>query len=258
MNISNEQLDAYVDGELSDAQQALVAQAISQDARLAQRVASQQALRQQLRENFDGVLQEPVPERVTELVKRAKFDAVASVADLSAARDRQKLPVGSLLSSAPGRYAIAASILVGLIAGLLMARWNSEADLTTFKDGRLIARGALASALDEQLASAIPHNANVRVGMSFRARSGRYCRTFAIAATQGAAGLACYDDQHWRVLTLIETPATEGAVPAYRMAGSDIPPLLLQSVNDNISGEPLDAQAEMRARSAHWRQSGKE
>jgi hypothetical protein len=36
------------------------------------------------------------------------------------------------------------------------------------------------------------------------------------------------------------------------MAGSDIPPLLLQSVSENINGEPLDAQAEMRARDAGW------
>jgi hypothetical protein len=54
------------------------------------------------------------------------------------------------------------------------------------------------------------------------------------------------------VLTLIEKPAKEGSDPAYRMAGSELPPLLLQSVSENISGEPLDAAAEMRARGAGW------
>ena len=252
MSISDEQLNAYVDGELPEAQRALIAQAIAHDSALAQRVARQQALRQRLRESFDAVLHEPVPDRLAELVKGVKVDATAPPVDLSAARTRRGQPGGSLLSSRPAWYAIAATVLVGSIAGILMARWNSEADLTTFSDGRLIARGALASALNEQLASAVPPNATVRVGLSFRARSGRYCRTFDIVGAAGTAGLACYDQQHWRVLTLLEKPAKEGAASAYRVAGSEIPPLLLQSVNENISGEPLDAKAEMRARSAGW------
>jgi hypothetical protein len=66
------------------------------------------------------------------------------------------------------------------------------------------------------------------------------------------ARLACYDRQHWGVLTLIGSPAKQGAESGYRMAGPEIPPLLLQAVSDNISGEPLDAQAEMRGRSAGW------
>jgi hypothetical protein len=244
MSISDQQLHAYVDGELSDAERTLVEQAISQDADIARRVAGQQALRQRLRGAFDAVLQEQVPDRL--------IAAVGPVTDLSAARDRAKRRAGSVLSSKPGWFAIAASLLVGTIAGLLASRWNADADLTTFRDGKLVARGALASALDEQLASAIPPNTSVRVGLSFKAKSGRYCRTFEFAAPEGTAGLACYDQQHWRVLTLVETPAKAAADPTYRMAASDLPPLLLQSVSENISGEPLDAPAELRARSAGW------
>jgi Putative zinc-finger len=252
MSISDEQLHAYVDGELSDEERAHVEQAISQDAETAQRIAAQQALRQRLRGTFDAVLQEPVPDRLVGLVNEAKFPEITPVSDLSAARDKARRTAGSVLSSKSGWFAIAASLLVGSIAGLLAARWNGDADLTTFRDGKLVARGALASALDEQLASANPPDASVRIGLSFKAKSGRYCRTFEFAGPQGTAGLACHDQQHWRVLTLVETPARVGADPAYRMAGSDLPPLLLQSVSENVSGDPLDAAAEARARSAGW------
>jgi hypothetical protein len=244
VNISDEQLDAYVDGELPDAQRALVAEAIARDGNLAQRVARQDALRQRLRASFDAVLQEPVPDRLLGLVKGTKSEAVASVTNLTAAREKRR--------PALGWYAIAASILVGSIAGLLTAQWHAGTDLTTFQDGRLVAHGALATALDQQLASAIPADASVHVGLSFKSRSGRYCRTFDIVGAEGSAGLACYDQQHWRVVTLIGKPAKQGADPVYRMAGSDIPPLLMQSVSENISGEPLDAQAEMRARDSGW------
>ncbi len=244
MNISDQQLDAYVDGELPEAQRALIAQAIARDANLAQRIARQEALRKRLRGTFDPVLLEPIPDRLIGLVKAATFEAVTPVADLSAARNKRRPALGWL--------AIAASILVGSIAGLLAAQWNTGAELTTFRDGKLLAHGALATALDRQLASATPADAGVHVGLSFKARSGQYCRTFDIAGTEGSAGLACYDQQHWRVVTLIGKPAKQGAESAYRMAGSDIPPLLLQSVSDNISGEPLDAQAELLARDAGW------
>jgi hypothetical protein len=252
MSISDEQLNAYVDGELPDAKRTFIAEAIAQDPKLAQRVARQQALRDRLRENFDGVLHEPVPDRLMGLVTRATLEAIPPALDLSAARDRRRRRGGSLLSSKSGWFAIAASILVGSITGLLTVRWGSGVDLTTFKEGRLVAHGALASALDEQLASSIPPHASVHVGLSFKARSGRYCRTFDIAGAHGTAGLACYDREQWQILTLVGKPAEEGSGPTYRMAGSDIPPLLLQSVSENISGEPLDAQAEMRARSAGW------
>jgi hypothetical protein len=252
MSISDKELGAYVDGELSDSQRALIEQAILKDAAIAQRIASQQSLRERLRGSFDTVLHEPVPERLIDLVNSAPHEPAASITDLSAARDNRQRAVGSRLSSKSGWFAIAASILVGSIAGLLAARWHSDADLTTFKDGKLIAHGALATALNEQLASAIPPNASVRVGLSFKATSGRYCRTFEFSGAEGAAGLACHDQQQWRVLTLTGKPAKEGTDSTYRMAGSDMPPLLLQSVSENISGEPLDAQAEMRVRSAGW------
>jgi hypothetical protein len=37
-----------------------------------------------------------------------------------------------------------------------------------------------------------------------------------------------------------------------RMAASSLPPALLQAVNERISGEPLNAAAEAKARSDDW------
>ena len=89
--------------------------------------------------------------------------------------------------------------------------------------------------------------------LSFRARSGDYCRTFVIDNGRALAGLACREQQQWRVLTLLGTdsPASPGS-QAYRMAGSSMPPPLLQAVNERISGEPLDAAAEAKARRNDW------
>jgi hypothetical protein len=37
-----------------------------------------------------------------------------------------------------------------------------------------------------------------------------------------------------------------------RMASSSLPPALLQAVNERISGEPLNAAAEAKARNNGW------
>ena len=251
MSVSDAQLNAYVDGELPDAHRILIEQAILEDPGIAQRIARHRALRDRLRQNFDAVLQEPVPDRLVQLVGSAQ-PASATIADLSTARAARMRPAISVLASRSGWFALAASLLVGVVAGVLAAQWTSRASLTAFSDGTLIAQGALASALNEQLASAIPAGAVVHVGLSFKAKSGRYCRAFDISGSGGTAGLACRERQRWQVLTLMGIPATADAESAYRMAGSAVPPLLLQMIDANISGEPLDADAERRARSAGW------
>src|SRR4029453_7026375 len=75
--------------------------------------------------------------------------------------------------------------------------------------GRLIAHGELADALSNQLAADQPDGGPVRVSVSFKAKSGAYCRTFVLQETQALGGLACNENGTWNVRTLasIESPA---------------------------------------------------
>ena len=253
MNISDELLAAYVDGELEGAARARVEQAISQDSQLAQRVSQQRALRERRRGAFDGVLREAVPKRLAQAAKLAAPSGPAQVIDLARVR-AERARRGGQRSVKVRRFTIAASLMVGLMAGVLIQRLSTPGALTEFHDGSLLARGALARALSEQLVGAAPSGAKVRVGLTFKARSGNYCRTFALSGNRLIAGLACREQEQWRVLNLV---GTEGAgVTAngqnLRMAASSLPPALLQAVNERISGEPLNAAAEAKARSNGW------
>ncbi|MGH8255737.1 MAG: hypothetical protein ACRET0_05930, partial [Steroidobacteraceae bacterium] len=80
----------------------------------------------------------------------------------------------------------------------------------------------------------------------------------------GLAGLACHAQAQWHVLTLVgsgaagatgATGTTEaaGSAEGIRMAASASAPVLMQAVKQRISGAPLDAQAEERARGSDWR-----
>src|SRR5437879_218338 len=83
----------------------------------------------------------------------------------------------------------------------------------------LAARGALAQALNERL-SGEPAADGVRIGLSFVAQQGHYCRSF-VLQSPSTAGLACHADGGWR-LELVTAPVGGGPAPAYRQAGSEM------------------------------------
>ncbi len=110
----------------------------------------------------------------------------------------------------------------------------------------------MARALSEQLASTQTDQSPVRIGVSFKSKAGAYCRTFTLHDSATLAGLACRDHDDWHVQTLTQTASTPEGSAAYRQAGSQMPKSILQAVEDNIAGEPLDATAETAARDKSW------
>lgn len=113
-------------------------------------------------------------------------------------------------------------------------------------DDRLVARGAIAQALEQQLASA-PGD-GVAVQVSFKARDGRFCRSFSTAAS---AGLACREaDGAWALQQVAAVPA--GSSGGMRQAASGLPPSVLAAIDAAMAGEALDAEQEKAARDRGW------
>jgi hypothetical protein len=241
MTISDERLMAYADGELDGAARAEVEAALARDPELARTVERHRALSARLRAGYADVLQEPVPERLSALLGAER---PASVADFAAARDaRLHSPERRRV---PGWVALAASFVVAALVGLLLLR-APEADYERV-DGQLVARGPLERALFNELASR-PSGSGVAIGLSFRDREGRYCRTFHIERDAPAAGLACRAGEGWALPVLAEAPSQAGDL----RAAAAMPLAVLEAVDAAIAGEPLDAAAEAAARDAGWR-----
>jgi hypothetical protein len=245
MNFSEETLMAYADNELDPQTRTAVEAAMATDPEIARRVAQHKALRGKVRVAFDKTLGEPIPQRLV--------DAARGVPAVR--REGNVIP---LRRKTPPRRAwpqwasIAASLVVGVIIGQAVLRGSQTGPITATHDGRLVANGVLAQALSEQLASAQPDQAPVRIGVSFKSKAGDYCRTFSMHDTAGLAGLACRDHDEWHVQTLAQTAATDQGNGTYRQAGSQIPKSVVQAVEDNISGDTLDAHAEQAARDKNW------
>jgi hypothetical protein len=112
----------------------------------------------------------------------------------------------------------------------------------------------LDKALSNQLASEQPAQSPVQIGVSFRSKDGNYCRTFQLREHTNLAGLACRDQDKWKLEALAQGEASPpGAHPEFRPAGSALPPSIAQAVDQAIDGEPLDAAAEAHAKTNQWR-----
>jgi len=235
MKFPPETLMAYADGELDAETRRAVEAEMAADPQVAQEVERHRAMRAEVSGAFAGVLDEQVPDR---LLHAAKKSATSTV------QPRRQW-------SWPEWTSVAASLLIGILAGRAILQPESESRLVVAgTDGRVVAGGALAQALSEQLSS--QDGTDVDIGLSFRTRSGEYCRTFGARAANPVVGFACRDAETWRIDMLSTAPRAESG-GSYRMASTQLPAPIVQAIAERMQGEALDADEEAIARQRRWR-----
>jgi len=243
--INRETLDAYVDGELAPDEMTRVAALLGERADFKTYVDSQLALRDRLSVSFAPLMAEPIPNRLQRTLRTAP-------PRLRVTSWREWL--GEFLSWRVG-VPLAASLAFGLVIGVAIER-SVRTELpfvSSSQNGPVLAHGELAGALSEQLAASDQINRRVRIGISFRSRSGLDCRTFEwLGTTMTTNGVACHTGGDWTVAALTTTWRTANDRAAYQMAGAAMPDAIRDIVNEMIAGAPYDAAAERAARDTHW------
>lgn len=239
MTITNETLMAYVDGGLSAEEIRTVEQEIARRPELKSYIERQLELRSALREAFTEVLDSPLPERLLAATAKPvswRWRMREAIRGLAARRIL-------MLSGIPAAAALACGLLIGvLVSG------PGGTDIVP-ADGNIVARGALAEALSQQLAAQSVQTASAKIGISFRDRTGHYCRTFETAV---AAGIACRQGGDWQIAALAKSESEAGGKSAYRPAASGMPDFVRQAAAGMISGAPLNADEERAARNRDW------
>jgi len=254
MTISDETLMAYADGELDAVARTAVESAMREDPQIEKRVAAHRALRQKVQAAYSAELAEEVPDRLLTAARGAGGSSpkVVNLEDARAAIGRKVSQAPPAPRPAQWRTlgTIAASLIAGVGLGFFM--WGrTQSPLMRGANGAMVARGQLARALSNQLAAAQPRSSAVQIGLSYLAKSGDYCRTFALSGTVSPAGLACRHGEEWQVQALTESPAGAGDSD-YRTAGSPMSATILKTVEGQIAGEPLDQAGERAARQRGW------
>lgn len=242
MTYDDETLMAYADGELDDALRAEISAAIARDPALARRVDEHRALRAEVAGAFAPVLKQPVPER---LVSAARGTAAAqrtrgNVVTFPARTTRPPSP--------PWRarewLAMAASLVLGVLASWKFLTPGAD-QLVAVRDGTMVARGALAQALDTQLASEQAGSEPILIGLTFATPEGHFCRSFS-ARNAGTSGLACHGSGEWVIPVIDAAPAGD------TRTASAPSPTVMQAIEARIQGEAVDAAGEKAAREAGW------
>lgn len=246
MTVSDETLMAYADGEVDAATRAIVEAAMRDDPEVRRRVAHHQALREAVKGAFAAVIEEPVPQR---LIAAARGAPAGSVVDLAGARNAAAVKASRGMRWQPA--AMAASLLLGLALGYLGWR-GSNTLVTVSANGELVAGAGLAEALSSQLSADHPPGTVATTGLSFRAKSGDYCRTFALTATQANSGLACREGGSWKIKVLAQSAESPANSSGFRPAASADSAAVRAAVEESIDGEPLDQAGEIAARQGNW------
>lgn len=231
MTYNRATITAYVDGELDLVSAKRMEKAMADDAGLAKAVEAERTLRARLSAHFDPVAEEPVPDRLSALLS-------VNVSNLEEHRNAKS--ARWYQPSAMQWGAMAASLVVGLmIGGTALKR---DAGYVSDAGGTLVAAGDLANALQTQLASTQGTNPEVRIGTSFTAKDGGYCRTFESVSLDG---IACRTGTDWQLKqTLSGNSSSE-----YRQASAGT---LAEAAAAMMAGHAMDAAAEKEAAEKGW------
>lgn len=245
MNISDHEIQAYVDGELRPGDAARIDAAIAADVMVAARVEREKRRRAALRGAYDPSVSELAPDPLRMLL--AGDDATSSGDARADGGNRSEVRPRS--AGVASRWRAPVLVLAASVAALAVSTWLRPGAPMRVQDGYLVARGELARDLDSALASAPAADPATSIGLTFRAVDGRICRSFAHRG-MATAGLACRDGDRWILPIVSRLETGEGAV---RQASSTMPAEVQAAVDARLQGVVFDAAQERAAREAGWR-----
>ena len=228
MTITDEELAAFADGELHGEEAARVAAAVENSPALAATLEQHRALRASLGAHFSPILNQEVPNRLSDLLKPQ-----TNVVELSSAREARIQKRGMARWGWIVGPALAASLAIVLVL-------PRESGLSGYADPQL------ATVLDRQLVAGQDPAAEMRILLSFEREGGDLCRAF---ASSTMSGIACKDDRGWAFVERMEGIATSDA--GYRQVGNAQADLMAAAQEMAVNGA-LDQEQERAARSGAW------
>ncbi|KXI28203.1 anti-sigma factor family protein [Paraglaciecola hydrolytica] len=234
MNISNEQLSAFLDAELPETEMQAIRERMAQDDELAMRLAELAQVDEWVAEHASQIDQQPVPAAITKLL-----NVENNVVQLSAWRKVQNQ------LSQHAALAAGVALCFGLVIG------QSSQTESVLPEQQLSA--SLAEVLNTaNSGDAITLTAGVKMTprLSFVSQNGQYCRQYSVQSQAGQNdSIACHGSTGWQ---LAASTYSDGLSQSgeYKTASQNV---LLDSVIDQlIAGPALNKQQETQAISQAW------
>lgn len=227
VELNDEVLSAYVDGEL--------------DAQTRAAVASLAAGNPAVRRRIEELREADVALRAAFPLEPASADDVARVRNSAIVAFPRQAP-----KAKPAWPAFAATAVAAALAGFVVATPVMTTMAARTAADPLAVAGGLGAALDAQASGSTVDGA--RIVMTMKTADGRVCREFKRADGPNTQhGVACRANAGWTLVALTETATTPDG---YATAGGDA---AIDSVLDHMGAVALDANEEAALRQRGWR-----
>ena len=242
-NITDDQLSAFLDGELPDDEMSLIEQALNDHPELQKRLEQFEAVDALIAPAFDEILTEPVPEDVTSLL-RGEEDAQSTTAQIIS------FPKARKFLSDHG-VPMAAAATVALVASSIISGTTPQSPNTfAFHDRPDLVELLAQSPSGERVSLSGDQTAEVL--LSYAQGEGGYCREFAIYGnTETVQAVACNESGSWAMKVAEFSQGTPSADGSYGLASS-AGAALEAFVDETMAEDALDADQEAALIANGW------
>ena len=247
---SDEQISAFLDGELNQVDADALARAVESDTALAARVERLESATRAYVLAVSEIDRHPMPGAV---------EAILAAPPAGRVIPFRAKAIGAFVSE---HRAIAASLICLAVAwgAYFGPLGQSKTDPAEFgAGGVLLASSPLHRALENDESSTVVHvaaNETVTPRLTFASSDGGFCRQFDVSSPSGTtSSIACREDGKWRAQVTVFGKA--GANGDYQTASGNKSPALEVFIDRHISGAPLSAIEERRLLSHGWVSAGR-
>ena len=265
MEVTDEKLIAYLDGELPDEEKLQLDLLLSEDSSLKQRLETFQELDNKLTKAYESIEDRPYSTEIQQMLSSTNVAEPAgnekmdeSAIDLHS----RVLAIISQMFSKPAWPSVITAtfaLSLGILLGNQFGTTSGPAtELTMELVGVIHPESQLHSVLESNLANetsqiSVGQIATVMPVLTFRAVDARYCREFTIIAEQqGSRGIACREGGNWHLEMLTRDDSVETVSGQFTTA-SDLTAVALDNLFNSLAADaPMDANSESSLIERGW------
>ncbi len=254
MHITDQQLSAYLDGELSDEQLRQVEQALAEHSELTQRLQVLAQVDHTIKQTYSDIDQTAMPQAVLDMLAaspaKPKTSAIAALWQDFVQQLNPWLPAAGM----------AAALAVGLLIGSQSDFFNNTTPSTdTAMAASIIKPGdALFAVLESTPAAVTTHideYAQVTPVLTFQTGADVFCREFHTTEKSGDMhAVACRENGNWHLQAASYTGPTSSAGSYYLTAAGEDSVVISNFVDQHIHGDAFGTVREQAIINNGWNQ----
>ena len=233
MNISDEHLSAFIDGELNEEMMASVEAAVESNSEVSRRLERLRKPDSVISAVYGQINETPVPSDLMNLLKQTGEPSVVIHRPESFWRRQRQI------------LALAASLVVA-IGGVMSLEFDDGYENRLPLAGNLEKESPVHMALETHLSgqTLAVGDMSITPVLTFESKRDLYCREFTVnMKEESARAVACKTAQGWSVEAVLGVKATSASGSEYRTASSDDTEFD-QVVNQLMFGPALDRETE--------------